>query len=89
MKYSGPNGPCTCDSGKKYKRCCGPRGGLTQIEYAEEQAYKEERAREYAKKPRRASTLPFITYFAAMADPFIHSRSAPRPSINRKSRRPS
>ena len=87
MKYSGPNGPCTCDSGKKYKKCCGPRGGLTEIGYAEVQAYNEERDREYAKKPRRESKMPFLTDFAAMADPYLHSSPPPRPPISRRDKR--
>lgn len=87
MKYTGPNGPCTCDSGKKYKKCCGPRGGLTEIGYAEVQAYKEERTRNkvlQAKDGLVSSKMPFLMYFAAMADPYLNEMPAPRPSISRR-----
>lgn len=66
--YKGPNKPCTCGSGRKYKKCCGPRGGLTEIEYAEEMAYREERSRNSRGRSRKASAfLPLMMGFASMA----------------------
>lgn len=91
MKHTGQNGPCTCGSGLKYKKCCGTRGGLTPLEYAEEQAYKEERTRNKVlqAKDGLGSKMPFLTYFAAMANPYINSGRMPRPPINHRSKRTS
>lgn len=58
----GPNEPCCCGSGKKFKKCCGPRGGLTEIQYAEEQARYEDRMRT---PRRRSSGLPLLGLLAA------------------------
>ncbi len=54
----GPNKPCSCGSGRKFKKCCGPRGGLTEIQYAEDQAYREKRERERGPKRIRDIMLP-------------------------------
>lgn len=80
----GPNQPCTCGSGKKFKKCCGPRGGLTEIEYAEEQAYKDEAARERAKRPRRHPSLPAALFglFGSM-----YSYPGPMPDKPRRKNR--
>lgn len=79
MQYTGPNGPCTCGSGTKYKKCCGPRGGLTKIEYAEEQAHREERARDRASRPRNSSAFPSMLAFAVMGQSAMSS--CPPPSV--------
>lgn len=83
-----PNQSCICGSGAKFKKCCGPRGGLTQIEYDEVQAYREDEARERAKRPRsRGDKMPFLLYFASMCAPAqAFSSPAPRPSISRRGR---
>ena len=83
----GPNQPCTCGSGVKFKKCCGPRGGLTEIEYAEEQAYKYERDRERILRPRRGKSamIPFL--FAGMMGMDLSGPGPAPPTPRKRGRR--
>lgn len=62
----GPNEPCRCGSGLKFKKCCLPHGGLTPLERAEVEAYREKRERE---RPAggNSSMLPMMLAFGAMS----------------------
>ena len=72
MNKIGPNKPCSCGSGRKFKKCCGPRGGLTKMQYDEEQAYIEDRDREYMLKcvrdKRKDFMLPMIPMLGMFED---------------------
>lgn len=61
MKIS-PNQPCDCGSGRKFKKCCGPRGRVTDPMLAEQQAHSEEYWREQRKKPKKkgGAIIPFL-----------------------------
>jgi hypothetical protein len=51
IKKVGRNDPCPCESGKKYKKCCEGKSGLTEEQKQQIAAAKEElAAAEYAKK---------------------------------------
>jgi len=59
------NKPCMCGSGIKFKKCCGPRGGLTQLEFDEVQAHKENQARLRRMQPRSRTPLPLMSMFGS------------------------
>jgi hypothetical protein len=65
MSKLSPNDKCICGSGTKFKKCCGPRGGLNEIDHAEVQAYREQSDRDYASRPR-SRTRPSLVHFAHM-----------------------
>lgn len=68
MSKIGPNQPCDCGSGKKFKKCCGARGRIPVVKVAEDMAYSEERWREHAKKPKpKGDAIIPMAIFAAMA----------------------
>lgn len=80
----GPNEPCDCGSGKKFKKCCGALGRVTDPVQAEQDAIHEEYLRERAKNPRkRGSMVPFILGFSALAHEAL-SGPGPLPPRPRK-----
>ena len=85
MTKVSPNDKCICGSGTKFKKCCGPRDGLNEIDYAEVQAYKEQRERDYIARcnnPRRAGAGAAMTlmHFASMYSESPY-KQPPRPPI--------
>ena len=86
MTKVSPNDKCICGSGTKFKKCCGPRGGLNEIDYAEVQAYKEQRERDYVARrnnPRRAGAgaAMMLMHFASMGSMHLPYEQPTRPSI--------
>lgn len=82
----GPNDPCDCGSGKKFKKCCKPRGRIPVVSLAEDMAHREERRREDAKKPKKkGSALPFFMFAAAAG--MSHSGPGPMPPKPKKRNR--
>lgn len=63
----GPNDPCRCGSGLKFKKCCLPHGGLTPLERAEVEAYREKRERE--RPAGGGAALPMMLAFGMMQLP--------------------
>jgi hypothetical protein len=83
----GPNQQCDCGSGKKFKKCCGARGRITDPVQAEQQAHNEERWREQRKKPKSkdAALIPFL--FAGMLGADLSGPGPAPPKPKRRNRR--
>lgn len=71
----GPNDPCRCGSGLKFKKCCLPHGGLTPLERAEVEAYREKRERE--RPAGGGAVLPMMMAFGMMSLPMAALESRP------------
>lgn len=83
----GPNDPCRCGSGLKFKKCCLPHGGLTPVERAEVEAHRENRERERPAGAGSAAVLPMLLAFGMMQAPVeaLASRpNYPRSRMHRK-----
>lgn len=80
----GPNDPCRCGSGLKFKKCCLPHGGLTPIERAEVEAYREKRERERPAGAGTAAMLPMLLAFGAMQAPMEALAGRPKFPISRR-----
>ena len=83
----GPNQPCDCGSGRKFKKCCGARGRITVVSVAEDMAYNEERWREHAKKPKKkhGAMIPFL--FAGMMGVDLAGPGPAPPTPRKRGRR--
>lgn len=83
----GPNQPCDCGSGKKFKKCCGARGRITDPVQAEQQAHSEEYWREQRKKPKTGKDAVLFPLLFGMAGMSYHGPGPAPPKPKRRNRR--
>lgn len=83
----GPNQPCDCGSGKKFKKCCGARGRITDPVRAESLAHSEDYWREQAKKPKKKSDRALIPLLFGMAGMSYPGPGPAPPKPKRRNRR--